>query len=343
MVGKNSTEFRVRHPKYMAIISVQNLVKQFKTLNAVNGISFSVDEGEVFGFLGPNGAGKTTTINILCTLLSPTSGKAAIAGFDCARSPDRVRSSIGLIFQDTTLDAGLTAYENLKFHAYLYNLDSKLAEKRIDEMLAVVALQGRKHDLIKNFSGGMKRRLEIARGLLHYPRVLFLDEPTIGLDPQTRNTIWGFINALREKENITIFMTTHYMEEAENCDRIAIIDNGRIIALDTPARLKQMVHGEIIHLVTADNDRAIQEIEKLFNITAREENGGLSLETEKGEEFIPKLIHSLPLQTLSVSLKKPTLNDVFLKLTGRTIRDDVLSDSKEVTREFVRSHRRAQR
>ena len=165
----------------MAIISVQNLVKQFKTLNAVNGISFSVDEGEVFGFLGPNGAGKTTTINILCTLLSPTSGKAAIAGFDCARSPDRVRSSIGLIFQDTTLDVGLTAYENLKFHAYLYNLDSKLAEKRIDEMLAVVALQGRKHDLIKNFSGGMKRRLEIARGLLHYPRVLFLDEPTIGL------------------------------------------------------------------------------------------------------------------------------------------------------------------
>jgi len=327
----------------MAIISVQNLVKQFKTLNAVNGISFSVDEGEVFGFLGPNGAGKTTTINILCTLLSPTSGKAEIAGFDCAGSPDRVRSSIGLIFQDTTLDAGLTAYENLKFHAYLYNLDSKLAEKRIDEMLAVVALQGRKHDLIKNFSGGMKRRLEIARGLLHYPRVLFLDEPTIGLDPQTRNTIWGFINALREKENITIFMTTHYMEEAENCDRIAIIDNGSIIALDTPARLKQMVHGEIIHLVTADNDRAIQEIEKLFNITAREENGGLSLETEKGEEFIPKLIHSLPLQTLSVSLKKPTLNDVFLKLTGRTIRDDVLGDSKEVTREFVRSHRRAQR
>ncbi len=327
----------------MVIISVQNLVKQFKILNAVDGISFSVDEGEVFGFLGPNGAGKTTTINILCTLLSPTLGKAEIAGFDCVRSPDKVRSSIGLIFQDTTLDAGLTAYENLKFHAYLYNLDSKLAEKRIDEMLSVVELQGRKHDLVKYFSGGMKRRLEIARGLLHYPRVLFLDEPTIGLDPQTRNTIWDFISTLRKQEKITIFMTTHYMEEAENCGRIAIIDHGKIIALDTPTRLKQMVHGEIIHLVTSDNSRAIQEIEKLFHITAREENGGLSLDAEKSEELIPKLIRTLPMQTLSVSLKKPTLNDVFLKLTGRTIRDDVLNDNKETTREFVRSHRRAQR
>jgi ABC-2 type transport system ATP-binding protein len=309
----------------------------------VDGISFEVNEGEVFGFLGPNGAGKTTTINILCTLLSPSSGKAGIAGYDCVTDPDRVRASIGLIFQDTTLDVGLTAYENLKFHAYLYNLDRGLAEKRIDEMLSVVELQNRKHDLIKNFSGGMKRRLEIARGLLHYPRVLFLDEPTLGLDPQTRNTIWDFINMLREKEKITVFMTTHYMEEAENCGRIAIIDHGKIIAIDTPARLKQMVHGDVIHLVTADNTRAIGEILKSFNIDAREENGGLVLEAEKGDEFIPRLLHSLTVQTLSVSLKKPTLNDVFLKLTGRTIRDDVLADDREVTREFVRSHRRAQR
>src|SRR5574337_1161224 len=241
----------------MPIITVNNLSKQFKSLKAVDDISFSVEEGEVFGFLGPNGAGKTTTINILCTLLSPTSGTAEIAGYDCVTSPDRVRSAIGLIFQDTTLDAGLTAYENLKFHAYLYNLDRKLTEKRIDAMLEVVELQGRKHDLIKNFSGGMKRRLEIARGLLHYPRVLFLDEPTIGLDPQTRNTIWAFIDTLRKKEKITVFMTTHYMEEAENCGRIAVIDHGRIIALDTPARLKEMVHGDIIHLATADNQLAL--------------------------------------------------------------------------------------
>jgi ABC-2 type transport system ATP-binding protein len=327
----------------MGIINVQNLTKRFKSLTAVDGISFSVEEGEVFGFLGPNGAGKTTTINILCTLLGATSGNAELAGFDCARQPDQVRSLIGLIFQDTTLDAGLTAYENLKFHAYLYNLDRKQTERRIDEMLDVVELQNRKHELIKNFSGGMKRRLEIARGLLHYPRILFLDEPTLGLDPQTRNTIWAFINSLRVKEKITVFMTTHYMEEAENCDRIAIIDHGKIIALDTPGRLKEMVRGDIIHLVTVDNQRAMEEIQRTFSIAAREENGGLVLETEKGDEFIPRLIHSLPIQTLSVSLKKPTLNDVFLKLTGRTIREEILQDNKEITREFVRTHRRAQR
>jgi len=327
----------------MPIISVQNLSKQFKSLTAVDGISFSVNEGEIFGFLGPNGAGKTTTINILCTLLSPSGGKAEIAGFDCTADPDKVRAAIGLIFQDTTLDVGLTAYENLKFHAYLYNLDRKLAEKRIDEMLSVVELQGRKHDLIKNFSGGMKRRLEIARGLLHYPRVLFLDEPTLGLDPQTRSTMWDFINKLRQNEKITVFMTTHYMEEAENCDRIAVIDHGKIIADGAPEKLKQLVRGDMIHIVTSDNKRAAEEIRTGFNLAAREENGGLAVEAEKGEELIPRLIHALSMRTLSVSITKPTLNDVFLKLTGRTIRDEALQDNREVTREFVRSHRRAQR
>ena len=327
----------------MSIINVQNLSKHFKSLKAVDDISFAVHEGEVFGFLGPNGAGKTTTINILCTLLSPSRGNAAIAGHDCAKHSDEVRAAIGLIFQDTTLDAGLTAYENLKFHAYLYNLDRKLTERRIDEMLGVVELKSRKHDLIKNFSGGMKRRLEIARGLLHYPRVLFLDEPTIGLDPQTRNTIWDFIDTLRKREKITVFMTTHYMEEAENCDRIAIMDQGRIIALDTPARLKEMVHGDIVTLVTADNSRAVEEIEKKFGMKTWAENGALCIEAEKGDELIPKLIHGLSVKTLSVSLKKPTLNDVFLRLTGRTIRDEGLRNEKEITREFVRSHRRAQR
>jgi ABC-2 type transport system ATP-binding protein len=327
----------------MPIISAHNLTKTFKSLTAVDGVSFSVDEGEVFGFLGPNGAGKTTTINILCTLLAPTGGRAEIAGFDCARQPDEVRSAIGIIFQDTTLDSGLTAYENLKFHAYLYNLDRQLTATRIDEMLEVVELAGRKHEPIKNFSGGMKRRLEIARGLLHYPRVLFLDEPTLGLDPQTRNTIWQFIAELRKREKITVFMTTHYMEEAEHCDRIAIIDHGRIIAGNTPARLKALVHGDIIHLVTEDNGKAGREIERLFGITPRTENGGLFLEVERGEEFIPRLIHALPVKALSVNLQKPTLNDVFLKLTGRTIRDEMLTTDKEITREFVRSHRRAQR
>ncbi|MGE5856362.1 MAG: ATP-binding cassette domain-containing protein [Syntrophaceae bacterium] len=327
----------------MPIITANNLTKKFKSLIAVDGVSFSVDEGEVFGFLGPNGAGKTTTINILCTLLNPTSGNASIAGFDCVRQPDEVRSSLGLIFQDTTLDAGLTAYENLKFHAYLYNLERKLTEKRIDEMLSVVELTERKHDPVKNFSGGMKRRLEIARGLLHYPRVLFLDEPTLGLDPQTRNTIWEFISELRKRERITVFMTTHYMEEAENCGRIAIIDHGRIIAEGSPTKLKETVRGDIVRLATEDNKSAVREIRTLFSLDAQEENGTLSLVAEKGEELIPKLVRGLTVRTLTVSLQKPTLNDVFLKLTGRMIRDEVLADDKEVTREFVRSHRRAQR
>jgi ABC-2 type transport system ATP-binding protein len=327
----------------MSIIAVNNLTKQFKSLKAVNDITFSVQEGEIFGFLGPNGAGKTTTINILCTLLAPSSGGAQIAGYDCTKNPDEVRAAIGLIFQDTTLDAGLTAYENLKFHAYLYNLERKLTERRIDEMLNVVELQNRKHDIIKTFSGGMKRRLEIARGLLHYPRVLFLDEPTIGLDPQTRNTIWDFINTLRKKEKITVFMTTHYMEEAENCNRVAIMDHGRIIALDTPAKLKEMVHGDIVSVNTSDNQRAVREIESVFGLKTWSENGGICIETEKGDEFIPRLIKSLSMETKSVGLKKPTLNDVFLRLTGRTIRDEAMSSDKEVTREFVRSHRRAQR
>jgi ABC-2 type transport system ATP-binding protein len=327
----------------MPIILANDLTKKFKDLTAVDGVSFSVEEGEVFGFLGPNGAGKTTTINILCTLLSPTAGSASIAGYDCVKQPDEVRSSLGLIFQDTTLDTGLTAYENLKFHAYLYNLDRKLTEKRIDEMLEVVELTQRKKDLIKNFSGGMKRRLEIARGLLHYPRVLFLDEPTLGLDPQTRSTIWEFIAELRRRERITVFMTTHYLEEAENCGRIAIIDHGKIIAEGSPASLKELVRGDIVHLVTEDNERACAEIAKVFGLACRPENGGLYIETERGDEFIPRLIHALSVRAKSVSLQKPTLNDVFLKLTGRTIRDEVLTNDSSITREFVRSHRRAQR
>lgn len=327
----------------MSIITTTHLIKKFKTVSAVDDISFSVSEGEVFGFLGPNGAGKTTTINILCTLLTPTAGKAVVAGFDTVKEPDRVRSKIGLIFQDTTLDMGLTAYENLKFHAYLYNLDSRLTERRINEMLGIVDLDARRKDLIKNFSGGMKRRLEIARGLLHYPRILFLDEPTLGLDPQTRKTIWDFIATLRKTENITVFMTTHYMEEAENCDRIGIIDHGRIIALDTPEGLKRLVRGDIVRLVTSDNRRAAVEIRRGFGIAPIEENNCLSLEVERGEELVPKLIRTLSIETRSVSIRKPTLNDVFLKLTGRAIREDLPSNGREAMREFVRSHARAQR
>jgi ABC-2 type transport system ATP-binding protein len=220
------------------IIEVGGLTKTFKSLTAVNGITFGVKRGELFGFLGPNGAGKTTTIRMLTTLLMPSGGTAHVDGHDIIREREAVRSSIGIVFQDPSLDENLTARENLKFHGWLYNMGSKRLKERVSEMLSVVELEDRADDLVRNFSGGMKRRLEIARGLLHHPRVLFLDEPTVGLDPQTRGKIWQYLHQLRAREDITIFLTTHYMEESEACDRVAIIDAGRIVALSTPLDLK---------------------------------------------------------------------------------------------------------
>ncbi|MGB9612658.1 MAG: ABC transporter ATP-binding protein [Candidatus Margulisiibacteriota bacterium] len=220
-------------------IEVKNLTRKFNGLVAVDAISFSVKEGEVFGFLGPNGAGKSTTINMLCTLLKPTSGEAKISGYDVQRNPNQVRSQIGIIFQDPSLDDRLTAEDNLRFHGYLYGLSQEEIETRMVEVLNLVELYDRRKDHVRKFSGGMKRRLEIARGLMHCPKVLFLDEPTLGLDPQTRAHIWNYVLKMRKEEHLTIFMTTHYMQEAEVSDRIAIIDHGKIIDLDTPSNLKQ--------------------------------------------------------------------------------------------------------
>lgn len=306
----------------MSIIQVTDLVKKYNGLTAVNGISFDVKQGESFGFLGPNGAGKTTTINILCTLLSQTSGKAEVNGFDCLKQPSQVRSSIGLVFQDITLDNELTAYENLKFHCYLYNMERAKAEEGIEAILHVVGLYDRKDDLVKKFSGGMKRRLEIARGLLHNPKVLFLDEPTLGLDPQTRAHVWEFINNWRKKEGITVFLTTHYMDEAEVCDRIAIIDHGKIITCGTPEELKKMIKGDTIYLKTEDDKAAGAEIEKNFGIKTIKLHDSICFNVEAGDKFIPKIFDGLKTAILSVNLKKPTLDDVFMHLTGREIRED---------------------
>ena len=308
----------------MSIINVHNLSKHYGTREALDGVSFAVEEGEIFGFLGPNGAGKTTTINILCTLLSASSGSAEIAGLDCAAEPDRVRANIGLIFQDTTLDLDLTAYENLKFHAYLYRVPRDETPRRIEEMLGVVGLAERKHEPVRQFSGGMKRRLELARGLLHRPRVLFLDEPTLGLDPQTRSRIWEFIRSARQRERVTVFMTTHYMDEAEHCDRIAILDHGRIIALDTPSGLKATTGDDVVSLATADNARAATEIERAFGLRPRREGDRLALEVPRGDEFVPRLIGALSVGVLSIKVRRPTLDDVFLQFTGRTIREDTV-------------------
>lgn len=306
----------------MPIIKVQDLVKRYNGVEAVSGVSFEVREGETFGFLGPNGAGKTTTINILCTLLNFDSGIATVDGYDCRKEASKVRSAIGLVFQEITLDNDLTAYENLKFHCYMYNMEKRLANERIEEILSVVGLSDRKDDLVRKFSGGMKRRLEIARGLLHRPRVLFLDEPTLGLDPQTRSHVWEFIKKLKKSEGNTVFMTTHYMEEAEACDRIAIIDRGKIIACATPAELKASIKGDTIYLKTTDDDRALNDIEKRFDLSAKRlDTGGLALRVESGDKFIPRLFEGLGPAIISVNLKKPSLEDVFINLTGREIRD----------------------
>lgn len=318
----------------MNIIEVKNLTRRFKDLVAVDNVSFTVNKGEIFGFLGPNGAGKTTTINMLITLLKLTSGSALVNGFDVQKDKDKVRSSIGIIFQDPSLDDKLTARENLRFHAWLYKVPSDKMKNRIDEMLRMVELEKRAKSLVETYSGGMKRRLEIARGLLHYPKVLFLDEPTLGLDPQTRVHIWDYIMKLRKEEDITMFMTTHYMDEAEHCDRIAIMDNGKIVALDTPANLKKMIGGDVITLTTDNNEQATKEIQEKFNIEAKIKNGELMITIEGGEKFIPKLFNQLAVQVLSVNIRKPTLNDVFLKLTGREIRDEEASTRDKAKKQF---------
>jgi ABC-2 type transport system ATP-binding protein len=321
----------------VSIISVKNLTKKFDGITAVDNISFEVEEGTIFGFLGPNGAGKTTTINILCTLLSPTSGSAFIAGHDCMKESSEVRKAIGIVFQDTTLDKDLTAYENLIFHAY--NVAKNKMRDRVDNVLRFVDLYDRKDDLVKKFSGGMKRRLEVARGLIHWPRVLFLDEPTLGLDPQSRSNLWEFISELPVKHNVTIFMTTHYMEEAEVCDRIAIIDNGKIIAVGTPDELKKAVGGEVVYIRTTDNANAKKEIERLFRLNVSEKNGELYLSCEMGDTCIPEIIRTIGERVLSVRVQRPTLNDVFLQLTGKTIREEEASSFVSV-KESVRAYRR---
>jgi len=323
------------------IIKVENLVKRYGELVAVDDISFSVAPGEIFGFLGPNGAGKTTTINILCTLSKPTSGRATIDGFDVVRQQSQVRQSIGLVFQDPSLDERLSGLQNLRFHALVYNVPSSVREKRIKEMLTMVELWDRRKSEVRAYSGGMKRRLELARGLLHYPKVLFLDEPTLGLDPQTRNRIWEYILALRQREGTTIFLTTHYMDEAEKADRIAIIDHGKLVAIDTPENLKTIVSKDIIWVRTDNDDRAAEELRLRYQIEARRDNNGLTFEVASGEEFLPNFIRELGTQILSVSLRRPSLDDVFLKLTGREIRQEEISD---VFKAMLRQHgRRRQR
>ena len=316
----------------MEVIKLKKLVKRFGNLEAVKGVSFEVKEREVFGLLGPNGAGKTTIINILCTLLTPTEGEATVNGFDVVKERSRVRESIGLVFQEPTLDEYLTAEQNLRFHAYAYGIRKETLEQRLKELLEMMELWDRRKEKISKYSGGMKRRLEIARGLLHHPKVLFLDEPTLGLDPQTRRRIWDHILDLRNQEDLTIFMTTHYMEEAENCDRIAIIDYGQLVALDTPDKLKDAVGGDVVSIRTEDNEEAIRLLKEQYKVQPTQQNGAVSFTIQRGEEYLPGFVSSFPLHLLSIGLHRPTLEDVFLKLTGHTIREQEVDSSQHLKR-----------
>jgi ABC-2 type transport system ATP-binding protein len=318
------------------VISVSGLVKRYGDVEAVRGIDFDVARGETFGFLGPNGAGKTTTIKILCTLANATAGTAVVAGHDARSDRDAVRRNIGLVFQDATLDTYLTAEQNLRFHAELYGVPKAAVMPRMRQVMDMVGLWDRKDSLVSTYSGGMQRRLEIARGLLHAPHVLFLDEPTVGLDPQTRSSIWAYINDLKAREDITIFLTTHYMDEAEHCDRIAIIDHGKIVAIDTPEALKASVGKDRVQIHTADDQAAIAALAATFGIEAAIHEGAVTFSVASGEQFVPRLFSELGISIRSVSVSRPSLDDVFMSYTGTTIRDAEGGAGNEFMRNMVK-------
>jgi ABC-2 type transport system ATP-binding protein len=326
-------------------ITVEKLTRSFGDVQAVKGIDLHVERGETFGFLGPNGAGKSTTIKMLCTLLHPTSGQAWINGYNIEQQASQVRQSIGIVFQDPTLDEYLTAEQNLYYHCMIYHTPKKTRAAHIQDVLQLVGLEDRSKDIVKTFSGGMKRRLEVARGLLHEPQTLFLDEPTVGLDPQTRRSVWEHVLRLRERTGLTIFMTTHYMEEAEYCDRIAIIDHGEIVAIDTPAALKRMVGQDKVRLTTSSTERAVPILEHYLERPVRREENSIYAEGENGQALAASAIRQLTLADIevhSVEVTAPTLEDVFVHLTGRAIRDE-LAGAKERMGSRLRSRGRLRR
>jgi ABC-2 type transport system ATP-binding protein len=299
------------------LIKIRNLVKKYNSLTAVDGLTLDINENEVFGLLGSNGAGKTTTIHMLATLIKPTSGTATVNGYDIVSKPSKVRASIGIVFQAPSSDDTLTGYENLHLHSMLYSVPRHARRQRIDEVLELVGLSDRKYDQVKTYSGGMRRRLEIARGLLHKPKVMFLDEPTLGLDPASRETMWKYVQRLVKEEKVTVILTTHYMEEADMlCDRIGIIDRGKIVALDTPAELKAGLGGDIIRIKTKDS--SIDKIRQFdFVHKVEQSNGFLVLSVKDARRALPVLLQNVEAE--SAEFASPTLNDVFIQITGRNI------------------------
>ncbi len=308
------------------IIETKDIVKKYDDFIAVNGVNLKVPKNSVYGVLGPNGAGKTTLISMLCTILHPTSGSATVNGYDVVKNPKQVRESIGIVFQSRALDDILTGREHLQMHASLYGVPKDVREKRIDEILELIALGKKVDELVKTYSGGMKRRLEIGRGLIHHPKVLFLDEPTLGLDPQTRESIWDYIQELNQNQNVTVLMTTHYMEEADKlCDEVAIINQGEIITSNSPKNLKKELKADTITMNVDKPEKFIQEAENLdFVKEIFTMDSEIKLMVESGENLVAELVNFANKHDIfvySIELEHPNLEDVFLNYTGRTIQE----------------------
>ncbi len=325
-------------------IETHNLTQKFGDLVAVNHVNLQIEKGELFGLLGPNGAGKTTFIHMLCTILPPTEGTAKVAGFDIDQNSDSVRAAIGIVFQDPSVDNRLTGRENLDFHGRVYGMEKTQREKRIDEVLKLVELEKRANALVDTYSSGMRRRLEIARGLMHHPKIMFLDEPTLGLDPQTRRKIWEYVQMLNKQEGVTVLLTTHYMDEAEYlCDRVGIIDYGKIIALDEPEKLKDQLEGDIVSLEVPQPKKYAEVFRGIKYVKEVKMVGDyLYLTVTGGEKTIPKLMDIVARRggkVQSVGLRSPTLEDVFIRYTGRGIREEE-SGAKEQMRLWARVRKR---
>ena len=324
-------------------IHIQNLTRRFNNLVAVDNISFDIEQGEIFGLLGPNGAGKTTTLSMLATMLKPSSGTATVNGIDIEKDEDGVRKSIGIVFQDQSLDEELTAWENMDFHGRLYRLPADTRDQRITELLNLVELNDRRNDIVKTFSGGMRRRLEIARGLLHHPAILFLDEPTLGLDPQTRNLLWNYIATLAKDKGITIILTTHYMEEADRlCNRVAIIDHGKIIAMDTPEKLKDSLGGDLVTVRSPDPAGVAAALKEPWVNRVEIHGEDVVISLKNADQYVSTIVTLLnekQIRIASIAIHKPTLEDVFLSFTGKTIREQE-ADSHENMRMYQRMMRR---
>jgi len=324
-------------------IHVENLTRRFGALVAVDHISFEIGQGEIFGLLGPNGAGKTTTLSMLATMLKPTEGTATVSGIDVEKDQDGVRKVIGIVFQDQSLDEELTAWENMDFHGRLYRIPAEMRKQRIAELLDLVELTDRKDDIVKTLSGGMRRRLEIARGLLHHPSVLFLDEPTLGLDPQTRNHLWQYIATLAKEKGITIILTTHYMEEADRlCNRVAIIDHGKIIALDTPENLKDGIGGDVVTIHSPDTAAIVAALREPWINRVEEHEGEVVISLRNAEQHLSTIVTILvgaKIPISAISIHKPTLEDVFLSFTGKTMREQE-AGTAEILRQQMKMMRR---